>query len=478
MNRSIFIGREIEVAKLQQFYDSKESEFVVVYGRRRVGKTFLVKEFFDDRYDFKVTGLYKQPRKVQLKNFALALKEFGASMERNPSDWLEAFSALKHLLGSMDTGNRKKVVFIDELPWLDTPKSDFLAAFESFWNGWGAQRNDIMLVVCGSATTWITKNLLEDVGGLFNRAIRRMYLLPFTLNETERYLLSRGFQWSRYDIVQVYMIMGGIPYYLRLLDGTIPLSANIDSIFFKKKGTLWNEFSVLYETLFGRSDIYKKIIHALSAKLSGLTRGEISSTAKIPQNGALTKALKDLTDCDFVRVYSAYGKESNDKIYQLCDFYTLFYFRFLRDNLNADERYWTLTQDLPARSVWAGYSFEQVCKDHLWQIRRALGINGILTSISAWRGEYEGAGAQIDLLIGRRDRVIDVCEVKYSIGEFVIDKDYESRLRTKLSVFKAATGTKSALQLVMITTYGVKSNKHSGIVSANVTMDQLFVAGE
>lgn len=307
-----------------------------------------------------------------------------------------------------------------------------------------------MLVVCGSATTWITKNLLEDVGGLFNRAVRRMYLLPFTLNEVERYLLSRGFQWSRYDIVQVYMIMGGIPFYLRLLDGTIPLSANIDNIFFRRKGALWNEFPVLYETLFGRSDIYHKIILALSGKLSGLTRTEISAAAKVPQSGALTKALKDLTDCDFIRVYNSYGKASNDKTYQLCDYYTLFYFRFIRDNLNADERYWTLTQDLPAHSVWAGYSFEQVCKDHLWHVRRALGINGVLIDISSWRGQYEGTGTQIDLLIERRDRVINVCEVKYSINEFVIDKDYENKLRNKLSVFKAVTGTKAALQLVMM----------------------------
>ena len=474
MNRSIFIGREAEVVNLQKYYDSNESEFVVIYGRRRVGKTFLVKEFFDDKYDFKVTGLYKKPKKVQLKNFSLALKEYGFPLKTIPADWLEAFAALKQLLAGIEPVNKKKVVFIDELPWLDTPKSDFLAAFESFWNGWGAQQDDLMLVVCGSATTWIAKHLLEDVGGLFNRVARRMYLLPFSLNETERYLQSRGFRWSRYDIVQIYMIMGGIPYYLRLLDGTLPLSTNIDNIFFRKKGPLWNEFSVLYETLFGRSELYLKIINTLAGKKSGLTQSEIVEGAKVPQNGAFTNALKDLVRCDFIRAYNCFGKKSADITYQLSDYYTLFYFRFIKDQLNPDEHYWTLTLDNPARAAWAGYSFEQVCKDHLWQIRRALGINGVLVSASSWKGQYEGSGAQIDLVIDRRDRVIDICEAKYSIDEFIIDKEYEGCLRNKLSVFKAATNTKRAVRMVMITTFGVKQNSHSGIVSANVTMDHLF----
>jgi len=258
----------------------------------------------------------------------------------------------------------------------------------------------------------------------------------------------------------------------------LPFSTNIDNIFFKKKGLLWNEFSVLYETLFGRSELYLKIINALAAKKSGLTQGEIVEQAKVPQNGAFTNALKDLVRCDFVRAYNCFGKKAADITYQLSDYYTLFYFRFLKDQFNPDENYWTLTLDSPARAAWAGLSFEQVCKDHLWQIRRALGINGVITNASSWKGQYEETGAQIDLVIDRRDRIIDICEMKYSLDEYVIDKDYEERLRNKLSVFKAATKTKSAVQLVMVTTFGVKQNSHSGIVSANVTMSQLFAPKE
>ncbi len=475
MNRSVLTGRDEELSVLQKCLESDESEFVVVYGRRRVGKTFLVNEFFGETFDFKVTGLYHQPMATQLKNFEIALREYGLEGDARPADWLDAFALLKNLIAGRDRHGRKKVIFMDELPWLDTPKSGFLAAFESFWNGWASARKDVLLVVCGSATTWITKNLLENAGGLFNRVSRRMYLLPFTLKETEEYLQSRGFDWNRYEIAQAYMIMGGIPFYLRLLDPAMPLAVNIDNIFFKRNGPLWNEFRVLYETLFGRSELYYKIVRALSSKRSGLTAAEISALAGIHRNGMFSTALKNLEDCNFIRVYNSFGKKSNDKIIQLCDFYTLFYFRFLNDSQQADEHYWSHSLDNPAKAVWAGYSFEQVCKDHLSQIKRALSINGMLSSASEWRGEYDGSKAQIDLVIDRRDQVISACEMKFSMDKFVIDKEYEAKLRERLAVFKGATRTRKAVQLVMVTTYGVKKNSWSGIVQGEVTLDDLFM---
>lgn len=474
MDKNLFIGREYEIRQLEKYRDSKESEFVIVYGRRRVGKTFLIKEFFDDTYDFKVTGLYKKDKKTQLKNFYLALLEYGAQTKKIPNDWLEAFAELKKLLKGIKE-DRKKIIFIDELPWLDTPKSEFLAAFESFWNGWGAQQNDIMLVVCGSATTWITNKILSDKGGLFNRAARRLYLMPFTLHETEQYLRSRGIQWSRYDIVECYMIMGGIPYYLKLIDNDESYLSNIDSIFFKRNGSLWDEFDHLYETLFGSAKGYMKIIEALSNKKSGLTRKEIIREAKIEDNGLLTEMLKNLKDSQFVRAYNTFGYGEKNVVYQLADYFTLFYLRFMKGKQNPDEHFWTHFLDNPAKSSWAGQTFEQVCKDHISQIKKAIGISALLTDISSWYGESDNGKAQIDLVIDRRDRSINICEIKFSVSEFVIDKDYEMRLRQKLDVFRAVTKSRKALQLIMITTYGIKRNAHSGIVQSQVVMDDLFV---
>lgn len=474
MDKNLFIGREYEIRQLERYRDSKESEFVIVYGRRRVGKTFLVKEFFDDTYDFKVTGLYKKNKKTQLKNFYLALLEYGAPVKKEPNDWLEAFAELKKLLKGIKE-ERKKIIFIDELPWLDTPKSEFLAAFEGFWNGWGAQQDDLMLVVCGSATTWITNKILSDKGGLFNRAARRLYLMPFTLQETERYLVSRGIHWNRYDIVECYMTMGGIPYYLKLLDNELSYLTNIDTIFFKRNGPLWDEFDHLYETLFGNAKGYLKIIEALSTRKSGLTRKEIISETKLEDNGLLTDMLKNLKDSQFVRAYNTFGYDEKNVVYQLADYFTLFYLRFIKGRQNPDEHFWTHFLDNPAKSSWAGQTFEQVCKDHISQVKKAIGISALLTDISSWHGMSEAGKAQIDLIIDRRDRTTNICEIKFSLGEFVIDKEYEARLRKKIEVFREATKSKKALQLVMVTTYGVRQNAHSGLVQSQVILDDLFL---
>lgn len=477
MDKNLFIGREYEIRQLEKYRSSKESEFIIVYGRRRVGKTFLINEFFNNTYDFHVTGLYRKPKKMQLKNFYLSLLEYGADIKKVPEDWLEAFAELKKLLKSIRE-NRKKIVFIDELPWMDNRQSDFLAAFEAFWNGWGAQQDDLMLIACGSATTWITNKILSDKGGLFNRAARRLYLMPFTLQETEQYLVTRGIRWSRYDIVECYMTMGGIPYYLKLLDNGLSYLANIDTIFFKQNGPLWDEFDHLYETLFGTSKGYLKIIEALASRKSGLTRNEIIRETRLEDNGLLTEMLKNLKNSQFVRVYNTFGYNEKKVVYQLADYFTLFYLRFLKGRQNPDEHFWTHYLDNPAKHVWAGQTFEQVCKDHIAQVKKAIGISALLTDISSWQGDSESGKAQIDLVIDRRDRITNICEIKFSTGEFAIDKEYWDNLKKKMEVFREATRTHKALQLVMITTYGVRPNACSGIVHSQVRMDDLFVAAE
>jgi hypothetical protein len=371
-------------------------------------------------------------------------------------------------------GTRKTIDFLDELPWLDTRQSEFLGAFEAFWNGWGAHQNDIMLIACGSATTWITNKILSDKGGLFNRAARRLYLMPFTLQETERYLVSRGINWSRYDIVECYMTMGGIPYYLKLLDNELSYLDNIDTVFFKRNGPLWDEFDHLYETLFGNSKAYLKIIEALSTKKSGLSRKEIIKETKLDDNGLLTEMLKNLSDSQFVRAYNTFGYNEKNIVYQLSDYFTLFYLRFMKGKQNPDEHFWTHFLDHPAKSSWAGQTFEQVCKDHINQVKKTIGISALLTDISSWQGSSESGKAQIDLVIDRRDRTTNICEIKFSMGEFVIDKEYEEKLRKKIQVFREATNSRKALQLVMITTFGVRQNAHSGIMQSQVRMDDLF----
>ena len=471
------IGRRMEKQRLESLYNSRRAEFLVVYGRRRVGKTYLVRQHFENRFAFVTTGLYKKSQDMQLTQFAMALNEsFGIDMPAF-STWLEAFAMLKKCL--QGSKQYRKVVFIDEISWFDTTGSDFIGALEWFWNGWAASQSDIFLIACGSATSWITDKLLSDKGGLFNRATCQMFLLPFTLNETEQYLVSRGFEWNRYDITECYMVMGGIPYYLNQLDPLLTYTANVDELFFKKNGRLKDEFDHLYKMLFENSPYYIKLVEALSEKTMGLTRDEISKTAKVGNNGQLTKALRDLVNCNIIRGYNYFGKARNGIVYQLSDYFTMFYFRFIRQYYGRDEHFWTFTIDQPARRAWAGCTFEQVCKDHIDQIKHAIGIWGVMSEQSTWyskpQKDSSARGAQIDMLIARRDHVINICEMKFSQSEYTIDKDYELQLRNKVGTFRDATGTHDALHVTMITTYGVKPNSHSGIVQSQVTLDDLFL---
>lgn len=471
------IGRSTEIARLDRCMQEEHAQLIIVYGRRRVGKTYLINEYFDNDFSFKLTGAYKKPKSFQLESFAYALREKTGKQQPVPSSWREAFHLLRAHLESLPE-DEKKVVFFDEMPWLDTQQSDFLPVFEWFWNDWASTCPNLLFIVCGSATSWMTDHISDNKGGLFNRQSCRIYLEPFTLHETEQFLHSMGITWSRYEIAECYMIMGGIPYYLRLLDAALSYTQNIDNLFFRKKGELWDEFEHLYRTLFTNSDSHIKIVEALSIKRNGLTRGDIIAKTGLPTNGALTKMLHDLESSGFIRVINFYGKKTKDALYQLADYYTAFYFRYIKDNYGKDEHYWSNAIDNPARRSWAGLTFEQLCMDHIPQIKQRLGISGVLSEESIWYTQGDEdlgiAGAQIDLLIERRDRVINICEMKFSVNEYVMDKGYDMSLRNKLDSFRRMTGCRKTLQTTMVTTYGVKQGKYSGFINSQVTLDDLF----
>ena len=471
------IGRQAECERLEKCMGEVQAQLVIVYGRRRVGKTYLINQFFEGRFDFKLTGAYGEPKETQLRYFAAELRRQTGSEAAVPKDWIEAFECLRAYLSSLPK-DEKRVVFFDEMPWMDTQRSGFLSAFEWFWNDWGSAQDGLVFVVCGSATSWMIENIAENKGGLFNRQTCRLFLQPFNLYETEGYLRSRNIDWSRRDITECYMIMGGIPYYLSLLDPQLSFNANIDNLFFRKRAELWDEFDHLYKTLFSNSDQYIRIVEQLSKKRTGLTRSEIAEKTGLPANGALSRMLSDLANSGFVRKCTFFGQKK-ETLYQLSDYYSLFYYRFIKGGSGRDEHFWSNTLDNPARRTWAGLTFEQLCKDHVPQIKKKLGISGVLSEESSWYSprkgeETSGDGAQIDLLIDRRDQVVNICEIKFSLSEFQIDKDYDQRLRNKIVTFREKTNCRKTIQLSMITTYGVQRNKYSGIVNSEVLLDDLF----
>ncbi len=464
------IGRATEQDILRQRIDSNSSELIAIYGRRRVGKTFLVRQYFNDAFSFYSTGIYQGTKKEQLGEFNRQLEHYSGHEWKVAKDWFDAFAQLRKYLESLD-GCKPIIVFLDELPWMDTQKSRFIKAFEYFWNSWGVTNKRLKLIVCGSATTWMRENVLSDKGGLYNRTTRSIYLAPFTLHETEQYLLSRGISWNRYQIAECYMILGGTPLYLQMLERNLSLTQNIDNLFFIQGAPLAREYDFLFRSLFNEATIYRQIIETLASKTIGMTRKEIMTVAKIEDGGVLTKALRNLNDCDFIRQYTAFGKSERGTIYQLTDLFSLFHLRYVKGYRGQDEHHWQNMIDSPARRVWSGYSFEQLCLHHIRQIKQKLGITGVQSDVCAWKGE----GGQIDLLIDRRDQTINLCEMKFAQGEFEITKQYDSHLRERAESFRSATKTRKALHQTFVTTYGVKKNMYSGNIQSEIRLDDLFV---
>ena len=466
------IGREEERRILKDAADSDRSQFIVVYGRRRVGKTYLIRETFDYSFTFSHTGIEGASMHEQLEAFRESLVEQGLPDADCPKNWIEAFSLLKKLLKSGDSG--RKVVFIDELPWMDTPRSKFVRALENFWNGWCSARKDIVLIVCGSATSWMIRTVLRNKGGLFNRASRVLCLEPFTLRQCEEYMRDRGCSMSRHEIVEGYMVFGGSPYYWSLLDKSLSLAQNIDKLCFTAAGELSGEFRRLYSSVFRRPERHLRVIMALYDRKEGLDREEISRKTGIQATGKLTTILEELEESGFLRRYAPVGRKVRGTIYQLMDNFTIFHLQFMAGKSSARRGFWLTNVDSSPRNSWEGIAFERVCMWHQDTIKAALGISGVSAEISSWRSAARSGGAQIDMLIDRADGVINVCEMKFWRGEFSIGDIYAKKLRDRMQLFKDETGTKKSVHLTFVTTYGIRRNENAGMVQSEVTLDDLF----
>ncbi|MBN9380596.1 MAG: AAA family ATPase [Chitinophagaceae bacterium] len=471
------IGRKKELTEFNRLSNTGASEFIAIYGRRRVGKTFLVREAFKNKFDFYLTGMANVTLTQQLSNFHLAITKYDSTgiITIPANSWLNAFDQLSSVLEKKKT--KKKIVFLDEMPWLDTPRSGFIQALEYFWNSWASARKDILLIVCGSAASWMINTLIRNKGGLYNRVTHRMKLDPFTLHECEQYFSSRSGAYDRYQLIQLYMVMGGIPFYLKQVDTGRSAAQNINKLCFNPEGILFNEFDTLYRSLFNNAEKHISVIEALSKKAKGMTREELIRAAKMPGGGATTRTLLELEESNFIKKYNFYGRKEKNSLYQLTDFYSLFYLKFINRENTLDENHWLTGLNTPKQLAWAGYAFEQVCFAHLPQIKKGLGIAGVQTTASSWTGNTKQKGAQIDLVLERNDRVINLCETKFSIDTFTIDKKYAEELRTKVSLFREQTQTRKAVFLTMITTYGLNRNMHAlSLVQNELTMDALFEA--
>ena len=471
----MLIARDKEKLILQDSLKNEYSQFIAVYGRRRIGKTFLIRESFNYQFTFEHSGLANGSLKEELEAFCNSLKDAGMKDVKTPSNWLEAFELLKDLIRS--SKERKKVIFIDELSWMDTRKCDLMIALEGFWNGWASARKDIVLVICASATSWMLKKVIHNKGGLYNRLNYRIGLKPFNLNDCENFLQSKSIVMNRKEILEAYMIFGGIPYYWNFIKKGQSLSQNIDDMFFSEDAPLKDEFNYLYASIFRQPKDYISIITALGKKKIGMTREELVEATKIPNSGSFSTKLEELESCGFIRRYNSFGKQSKNALFQLIDNFTLFYFKFMTSK-NYDTHFWTHQINTPAKNSWCGLAFERVCLEHVAQIKKKLGISGVYTEVFSWSCKEDldtGLfGSQIDLLIVRKDQVINLCEMKFSDSEYTINKKTDEQLRNKISDLITATKTKFSVHLTLVAPYGLKMNLYSGNVQSVVNADALF----
>lgn len=472
------IGREGEKKLLLDALQSSDAELIAVYGRRRVGKTFLIRSVYENKLLFELSGVHNASLKQQLQNFSLALKKaVGAAAHlAAPDNWIEAFHVMQERL-TQKLQKEKSVIFFDEFPWIHTAKSGFLTAFEHFWNTWASKQKNLVVVICGSAASWMIQNIVNNKGGLHNRISQKIRLLPFTLRETESYLKSRKVNLDRYQILQLYMAVGGIPQYLKAIKPGESASQNIDRLCFTKDGILKGEFNNLYQSLFDNAESHIAVIRALAGKGKGLTRTEIIDTCGLSSGGTATKLLEELVESGFITPYIPFDKKVKENIYKLSDEYSLFYLKFMEKARSTGVGTWFRLANTSSWKSWSGFAFESICLKHVSQIKKGLGIAGVLTEESAWRyfPDKSEQGTQIDLLIDRSDYCINICEMKYSQSEFTIDKSYADDLRKKPIVFREKVKTRKTLFLTMITTYGVKRNSYyTELIQNEVTMDALF----
>lgn len=474
------IGRIEEIKALNALYDSKESQLIAIYGRRRVGKTYLIDDVFRNRFTFRHAGLSpaetekKGAMQRQLTHFYRSLLMHGMPGQHIPADWFEAFFMLEQWLRQIDDGSRQ-LVFLDEMPWLDTPRSNFISAFEGFWNAWACHRKNLMVIICGSATSWIQDKLIHNHGGLYNRLTYHMHLAPFTLQESESYLIGIGASFSRYDIVQSQMVLGGIPYYLGYMKPSLSFAQNVDRIFFGKNPILRDEYHQLFSSIFANPEHMEAIIELLYQRNAGFTQKEIATRLGINDGGRLSNNLKALVASDFVEQYIPFQATPKVTHYRLTDPFCLFYLHFVHGRDTSADDYWQSLSQTQAVISWRGFAFENVCFHHIQQIKEALRIGAVSTKQSAWsKKDDDETGTQIDLLLDRRDNVLSMCEIKFYGDMFTVSKDYYMTLLHRQNVLLQSVSKKTSIHSVLITTFGLVRNKYSDAFQNVITLDDLF----
>lgn len=473
------IGRNEEKELLKELLKSKKAELLAVYGRHRVGKTYLIHTYLKDHIVFHLTGTFRAPLKEQLNQFSESLQvSIGSpSPLKRPDSWINAFRELRVFL-EPKLKKQKLVLFLDEFPWLDGKRSGFLRAFDNFWNNWANFQPELLIIICGSSASWMITNIINNRGGLHNRITAKMPIVPFTLAETEAFLRNTGCKLDRYQILQIYMAFGGIPHYLNTVKKGRSASQVIEKACFSRLGLLKGEFDNLYNSLFELADNHIKVVRALADSSRGLSRNEIIKKCSLSSGGRATKILNELERSSFIQEVHQFGNRSKNAIYKLIDEYSLFYLKFMDNNIQGGKDHWGKISSEPTYISWCGLAFEAICLKHVEQIVQGLAITKRVEA-STWRyipsKSSKETGAQIDLVLDRKDHIINLCELKFYSEKFAIDKNYAKSLENKMHLFREKETPRKSLFLTFITTHGLIENQYAEqLVQQEIDMNVLF----
>jgi uncharacterized protein len=475
----MLIGREPEKEILSKLLRSNQAEFVAIYGRRRVGKTYLVRQFFQEQIVFSFTGAFETETNIQINNFWVELKRVypKAEFQKTPQNWSEAFHRLTDYLITLRENNTKIVIFIDELPWLDRTGAGFVSALEYFWNQHGSQFNNLIFVSCGSAASWMIGKLLKAKGGLHNRVTCRIELKPFSLKELKAFCEYKNLKFNYYQLTQIYMILGGIPYYWQAIEQGKSVAQVIENLCFDDNGILTEEFEYLYHSLFKNAEKHIKVIEALASHPYGLTRTQLLAASQISNGGNFVRVIENLVDCGFIKAFEPFGKKNKDTVYRIIDFYSVFYLRYIKGNIGDRSNTWQSLSKSAGYNSWMGYAFENICLTHLKPIHKALGISGVFTKTSSFyfKGNNELPGTQIDIVIERNDGIIHLCEAKFTNTEFILNKEINQSMRRKRLVFQEITKTKKMVVSTLFSTYpAIQNQYYNEEIHSEVILESLF----
>ena len=470
-------GRDKEVKILNKLLKASTSRFLGITGRRRIGKTFLIDSAYRTKMVFSMTGIKDGSMEQQLIHFTDKLNEYSKSTNFHlPANWQEALLMLKQYLQKKKT-QKKQVIFIDELPWITTPRSGFLQQLAHLWNDYLSKEKKYVLVVCGSSTSWITNKVYNDTGGLHNRVTDKINLQPFSLAETKQFLKDKGIKLTPNAIAEIYMVCGGVPFYLdQIKKGDSPMTAT-GRLCFTKDGLLYTEYENLFKAIYENPNDHESIIKTLARHKQGLSRKELIAKSKVDAGGPFTRAIKDLILSGYVEEQLPFGKKKRGTIYRLLDEYCTFYHRFISHQKKLSKGIWQQLSNKQTYKVWRGYAFENLCLRHIRNIKNALGIPAVYTETYSYKQNSTTTtdGFQIDIIIDRADNIIHLCECKFHTSNFAINKSYAATLRKRKAQFQSRTKTKKTVYTTIITNYPLEENMYSkDVADMQVVLDSLF----